>query len=323
MRKKRKSEDGGFNVWRSYSDMMAGVLLLFVLIMCVTLFQAQKSYNESIEERDEKIALQEEYTLEILAQQNELNEKEGQLKDQNEQLKTQDEKLKDQEATLSTQKADLDEKTALLKEQQAQIDQIIGVKADVIEALRQEFAKNNINVDIDTQTGALTLEASDLFDYDEAELTEEGKQALEQVLPIYCKVLLQENYRNYLAEIIIDGYTDTDGDYSYNLYLSQQRSLAVAQYLLDIQGNFLNADQSQQLQDYLTVNGHSMANPVLDADGNVDKDASRRVEVKFRLKDDEMIEELNKVMTEADAENNAADNTEKKTAEKSQKQPAS
>ena len=138
MRKKRKSEDGGFNVWRSYSDMMAGVLLLFVLIMCVTLFQAQKSYNESIEERDEKIALQEEYTLEILAQQNELNEKEGQLKDQNEQLKTQDEKLKDQEtllselaaklkdqeATLSTQKADLDEKTALLKEQQAQIDQI-------------------------------------------------------------------------------------------------------------------------------------------------------------------------------------------------------
>lgn len=135
--------------------MMAGVLLLFVLIMCVTLFQAQKSYNESIEERDEKIALQEEYTLEILAQQNELNEKEGQLKDQNEQLKTQDEKLKDQEtllselaaklkdqeATLSTQKADLDEKTALLKEQQAQIDQIIGVKADVIEALRQEFAK--------------------------------------------------------------------------------------------------------------------------------------------------------------------------------------
>ena len=351
MRKKRKSEDGGFNVWRSYSDMMAGVLLLFVLIMCVTLFQAQKSYNESIEERDEKIALQEEYTLEILAQQNELNEKEGQLKDQNEQLKTQDEKLKDQneqlktqdeklkdqetllselaaklkdqEATLSTQKEDLDEKTALLKEQQAQIDQIIGVKADVIEALRQEFAKNNINVDIDTQTGALTLEASVLFDYDEAELTEEGKQALEQVLPIYCKVLLQEDYRQYLAEIIIDGYTDTDGDYSYNLYLSQQRSLAVAQYLLDIQGNFLSGDQSQQLQDYLTVNGHSMANPVLDANGNVDKDASRRVEVKFRLKDDEMIEELNKVMTEADAENNAADNTEKKTAEKSQKQPAS
>lgn len=337
MRRRKKSENGGFNVWRSYSDMMAGVLLLFVLLMCVTLFQAQKSYDESIKERDEKIALQEEYTLEILAQQNELDEKEGQLKDQNQQLKTQDEKLKDQEellaqlasklkdqeATLNSQEAALNEKTALLKDQQAQIDQIIGVKADVIEALKKEFAKNNINVDIDTQTGAMTLESSVLFAYDEAELTEEGKQALEQVLPIYCKVLLQEDYMKYLAEIIIDGYTDTDGDYSYNLQLSQQRSLAVAQYLLDIQGNFLNSGQSQDLQEYLTVNGHSMANPVLDANGNVDKDASRRVEVKFRLKDEEMIEELNKVMTEADTKTERADNTEEKTEEKSQEQPVS
>ena len=54
MRKKRKPEEHGFNVWRSYSDMMAGVLLLFVLIMCVTLFQAQKSYQDSLKERDEK-----------------------------------------------------------------------------------------------------------------------------------------------------------------------------------------------------------------------------------------------------------------------------
>ena len=55
MRKKRKSGDGGFNVWRSYSDVMAGVLLLFILIMSLTLFQAQKSYDESIQERDEKL----------------------------------------------------------------------------------------------------------------------------------------------------------------------------------------------------------------------------------------------------------------------------
>ena len=69
MRRKKKSENNSFNVWRSYSDMMAGVLLLFVLIMCVTLFQAQKSYNESIQERDDKIALHEEYTQQLLDKQ--------------------------------------------------------------------------------------------------------------------------------------------------------------------------------------------------------------------------------------------------------------
>lgn len=330
MRRKKKSENNGFNVWRSYSDMMAGVLLLFVLIMCVTLFQAQKSYNESLQERDEKIALQEEYTQELLDKQNALDKKDETLQNQDAQLKTQDEKLaeqeqqlaalaaklKEQESTLNAQQSALDEKTAQLKDQQAQIDQIIGVKADVIEALKNEFSKNNINVDIDAQTGALTLEASVMFDYDQAELTDAGKQALEQILPIYCKVLLQDDYMKYLAEIIIDGYTDTDGDYSYNLQLSQQRSLAVAQYLLDIQGNFLDATQSQNLEKYLTVNGHSMANPVLDANGNVDKDASRRVEVKFRLKDEEMIDELNQLLSSNDdttADNSAS--TETTTAE--------
>lgn len=321
MRRKKKSENNGFNVWRSYSDMMAGVLLLFVLIMCVTLFQAQKSYNESLQERDEKIALQEEYTQELLDKQNALDEKDETLQSQDAQLKTQDEKLaeqekqlaalaaklKEQESTLNAQQSALDEKTAQLKDQQAQIDQIIGVKADVIEALKNEFSKNNINVDIDAQTGALTLEASVMFDYDQAELTDAGKQALEQILPIYCKVLLQDDYMKYLAEIIIDGYTDTDGDYSYNLQLSQQRSLAVAQYLLDIQGNFLDASQSENLEKYLTVNGHSMANPVLDADGNVDKDASRRVEVKFRLKDEEMIDELNQLLSGSDDTTAASD----------------
>ena len=226
MRKRKKSDNNGFNVWRSYSDMMAGVLLLFVLLMCVTLFQAQKSYDESLKERDEKIALQEEYTLEILAQQSALEEKEGQIKNQDEQLKSQDEKLeeqklllaelaaklKDQEATLSAQQTSLDEKTAQLADQQKQIDKIIGVKAEVVESLRKEFSKNDVNVDIDAQTGALTLDANVMFDYDEAELTEEGKAALRQVLPIYCKVLLEKEHLPYLAEIIIDGYTDTDGD---------------------------------------------------------------------------------------------------------------
>ena len=304
MHKKRKSEDGSFNIWRSYSDMMCGVLLLFVLIMCVTLFQAQKSYDESIKEQQEKNEMQANYIAEITAQQNTLDDQDAKLKTQDEkltalaqQLAEQAQKLKEQEAALAQQQVDLDEKTQLISTQQAKIDNIIGVKAEVVESLQQEFAKNNLNVNVDSQTGALTLDASVLFAYDDAELTEEGKTALRSVLPIYCKVLLEDSYKSYLAEIIIDGYTDTDGDYAYNLELSQRRSLAVAQYLLEIQGEFLTSDQTIDLQDYLTVNGHSMANPILDADGNVDKDASRRVEVKFRLKDDEMIDELSSIMT--------------------------
>lgn len=348
---KRKPEEHGFNVWRSYSDMMAGVLLLFVLIMCVTLFQAQKSYQDSLKERDEKITLQEKYTEELLEKQNALDEQAGTLKSQDEQIKSKDKQIKSQDEELSSlaeklakqqetleaqqkklasqkkklssqqdtlkeQQSALDEKTELLEEQQEKIDKIIGVKAEVVEALQKEFEKKNLNVDIDPQTGALTLNANVMFDYDQAELTDSGKMTLSMVLPTYCKVLLDDSYKKYLGEIIIDGYTDTDGDYSYNLELSQKRSLAVAQYLLDIKSDFLKDSQVQELKDCLTVNGHSMSDPVLDADGNVDKDASRRVEVKFRLKDEEMIQELNKIMQGDSAE---SDSTAQKK-EKNQKE---
>jgi chemotaxis protein MotB len=324
MRKKKK-EDSGFNVWRSYSDMMAGVLLLFVLIMCVTLFQAQKSYNESIEERDEKIALQQEYTLQILQQQNELEEQAGQLDEQAEELQSKDELLSQQEQllkdliaemeqqkkTLDSQQVALDEQTTLLAEQQERIDKIIGVKAGVVASLQKEFEENNVSVDLDSQTGALILDANVMFAYDDAELTEEGKTALREILPIYLKVLLNEENEQYLAEIMIEGYTDPDGDYSYNMELSQRRSLAVAQYLVEIQSEFLDDAEIEDLESYLTVNGHSRANPVLDDEGNVDKDASRRVEVKFRLKDDEMISELNEIMSDT----TQSDTTESDTSQ--------
>ena len=58
-----------------------------------------------------------------------------------------------------------------------------------------------------------------------------------------------------------------------------------------------------------------MANPVLDANGNVDKDASRRVEVKFRLKDEEMIDELNQLLSGTDSQSDTADQTDAENTE--------
>ena len=332
--------------------MMAGVLLLFVLIMCVTLFQAQKNYVERLAEQEERIRLQSEYNTAMLEKQEELDAQDALLAEQKKKLDEQnltlDElqaaleeqarllaekqntleaqqitlevqqatldqqqtKLNEQQTTLNEQQSTLDEqsktltaqaqeiasKTQELKDKQAQIDRIIGVKADVIEALRQEFSANNVNVTIDENTGAMMLDSNVMFAYNDTTLSSEGEAVLQQVLPIYCHVLLSEEYLPNIGEIIIDGYTDTSGSYAYNLQLSQQRSLAVAMYLLDIEDTFLNSSESQTLRDILTVNGHSMSNPVLDANGEIDMDASRRVEVKFRLKDEEMIEELRTLM---------------------------
>ena len=114
---------------------------------------------------------------------------------------------------------------------------------------------------------------------------------------MYLDVLLQDQFRGYIAEIIIEGHTDTDGGYQSNMELSYERANAVADFCLN-KSNGLSEEKIEQLQKLLTVNGKSWSTPVYlkDAAGNptgeVDMPASRRVEIKFRLKEDEMIKKI-------------------------------
>ena len=118
---------------------------------------------------------------------------------------------------------------------------------------------------------------------------------------MYLDVLLQDSFRDYIAEIIIEGHTDTDGSYEMNMELSHGRAYSVAKFCMDPR-NGLAEDKIEQLRGLLTVNGRSYSNPIYekDAAGNATQDidmaASRRVEIKFRLKEDEMIEKIAEVL---------------------------
>ena len=100
----------------------------------------------------------------------------------------------------------------------------------------------------------------------------------------------------YFSEVIIEGHTDTDGSYMYNLDLSQKRALSVCQYCLEYIANDNRFDEAS-IRNLLTANGKSWSRPVYKEDGvTIDKDASRRVEFKFRLKDDEMIDTMKEIL---------------------------
>ena len=138
-------------------------------------------------------------------------------------------------------------------------------------------------------------------------ITEESQlklqETLQKIIPMYLDVLLQDQFRDYIAEIIIEGHTDTDGGYQSNMELSYERANAVADFCLN-KNNGLSEAKIEQLQRLLTVNGKSWSNPVYQKDdaGNptdeVDMSASRRVEIKFRLKEDEMIKKIAGVLAQ-------------------------
>ena len=154
---------------------------------------------------------------------------------------------------------------------------------------------------VDAQTGSITFSSDVLFRYGSSSLTADSKETLKEIIPKYLSVLLQDQYREYIAEIIIEGHTDTDSSYDMNMELSYDRAKAVADFCLDDK-NGLSKEQIGQLQLLLTVNGKSWSNPVYKTDGAgnslgvVDMEASRRVEIKFRLKEDEMIETISGIL---------------------------
>lgn len=193
---------------------------------------------------------------------------------------------------LEQQKQIIKEQEQLLNDQQKELDRIAGIRSDLVEALRDEFSDSNLNIKIDEKTGAITFDASVLFDVDESDLKTEGKDFIKEFLPRYCSVLLSDDYREYVSEIIIEGHTDTDGSYLYNLELSQQRAFSVARYCLTESNGIISQSEVEMLRGVLTANGKSYSNPIYKEDGTVDLDASRRVEILFRLQDEEMIDEM-------------------------------
>lgn len=199
---------------------------------------------------------------------------------------------------LEEQKKIIAKQEKLLNDQQKELDRIAGIRSDLVKALRDEFSDSSLNVKIDEKTGAITFDAGVLFDVSDSELKEDGKEFINQFLPKYCSVLLSDDYREYVSEIIIEGHTDTNGSYIYNLELSQQRAFSVAKYCLTESNGIISGDQEDMLRTVLTANGKSYSDPIYKENGKVDMDASRRVEIKFRLQDEEMIDEMMDILKE-------------------------
>ncbi len=122
------------------------------------------------------------------------------------------------------------------------------------------------------------------------------KQILDDFFPRFLQVVTNPKYRDSIEEIRIEGHTDSDGEYLFNIKLSQDRAREVLDYCLKI------ADSNPELKtaaDWakfkITANGLSYSHPILNADGSENKGLSRRVEFKVRTNAEKQLEEIAKI----------------------------
>jgi len=298
VRKKRR-QDEETTYWLSYSDMMAGLLLTFVLIISLTVLRSKIQYDAKQKEllgKEQELIIQSEELenerLTIDEQGAKLNAQELKLSEQEGELLMKQQQLDDQKKLLLEQSDIMNEMQKLLDEQQAKLDDIIGIRSELVAALKAEFEGSNLNISVDERTGAITMDSNILFATGNSNLKNSGEDFLGEFIPRYLKILMSRKYSPYVSEIVIEGHTDTNGNYLYNLDLSQKRAYSVAKYCLDPKNKVLDETERENLEKVLSTNGKSFSSPIYDENGEIDADASRRVEILFRLRDEEMISEM-------------------------------
>lgn len=207
--------------------------------------------------------------------------------------------LSEQETAMAlSQQALLDAQTelaaqqAILAQQQTQLDQLVGVRTQIIQQLIVELSSANITGAQVDDSGAIVFQSDMMFDKNQATLKPQGKQFLDSFIPSYIHVLMKEENASYVSQIIIEGHADTDGTYLSNMQLSQSRAYAVLAYLLSDEYHGLSGAEKEWLRKKVTVNGRSSVEPVYNEEGLIDKDSSRRVVIKFRLNDETLVEDM-------------------------------
>ena len=209
--------------------------------------------------------------------------------------------LESQQLQLAQQQSQITSQQQQLAQQQQQIEDLVGIRTQIISDLSSALREANISATVDPTSGAIALASDVLFDTGESELLAEGRAHIDQFLPVYLDVLFSDEYRDYVSEIIIEGHTDSVGSYISNLLLSQQRAYSVASYVLDDGYTHISQETRDHLREVATANGRSFSDLIYNADGTENRDASRRVVFKFRLTDEQMVAQLQSILEDQTA----------------------
>lgn len=172
-------------------------------------------------------------------------------------------------------------------------------KDDLGEELCSEFANDLDKWDAECDQSDLVIRFKSpdvLFDTGKSVIKPQFKNILSDFFPRYTKLLKQDEYRDSIEEIRIEGHTSSSWGqgvskneaYFQNMQLSQARTLSVLKFVLSKK----DAPDQAWTKNLLTANGLSSSKLILDSDGIENEQGSQRVEFRVRTNADEHINKI-------------------------------
>ncbi len=155
-----------------------------------------------------------------------------------------------------------------------------GIANSINESVKTTLKENGIPVEIEKESGEVTFGETALFDTDSYELKPEAKEILKIFIPKYVETIYKD-YGDYISRIVVEGHTDDVGTYIYNLDLSQRRAFSVVNYIVGEEiGDYRYKDK---LTNDIIAVGRSKAELIESKNGSIDRNKSRRVEIKYEV----------------------------------------
>ncbi len=151
---------------------------------------------------------------------------------------------------------------------------------DICTSIKDDPTLQNQLITVDCKENRINFGEAGRFGHNDYRLNSEGIKALSALVPVVLEAANSENGKKWFKQIVIEGFTDTDGSYLYNLNLSLRRSEWVMCSLLDPTFNkelTLTDKQKNQIKQLFLAGGVSF-NAAKDS-----KEASRRVELRMQF----------------------------------------
>ncbi|GGP26845.1 type I Zorya anti-phage system protein ZorB1 [Silvimonas amylolytica] len=138
----------------------------------------------------------------------------------------------------------------------------------------------NQSIVVDCKDNRINFGEAGRFGHNDYRLADQGKLALQAVVPLVLDAAASEEGKKWFKQVVIEGFTDTDGSYLYNLHLSLERSEWVMCSLLDsrfAKEGALSDAQREDVRQLFLAGGVSFNN------AKESKEASRRVELRMQF----------------------------------------
>jgi len=269
--KLKLSEIAKLNIMLKESEARANLLDGKIVLVREELNSSKSNSEETLEKFKNK----------MLKLSDELNESKNDVKEK-------DKELSELRVSIKDKTTKYDDLISSYRAQKIKIKSLTGIKLKVVTALKKALGKK---INIDKKSGSLKLASNILFSVGKSTLKRSAKKELKKAFEDYIGTLIKDkDIKPHLDKIIIEGHTDSDGGYIYNLKLSQSRALAVMEYLLT-----LNFSKTHNIKPLMVASGRAYLDAVKVNDIE-DKEASRRIEIKFKLKNEDAMHEIEKVL---------------------------